>query len=58
MSALEGVCTSLQAQQVVNRWSTNPEMHYQGKKILSPNEIFNIHLQRTLGPGVLGELAH
>lgn len=58
MSALEGVCTSLQAQQVVNRWSLNSEQPYQEKNsILSPNEIFNIHLQRTLSHGILGELA-
>lgn len=34
------------------------ELHYQEtNSVLSPNEIFNIHLQRTLGCGVLGELA-
>lgn len=27
------------------------------KSVLSPNEIFNIHLQRTLSHGILGELA-
>lgn len=56
MSALEGVCTSLQAQQVVNRWSLSSEQPYQEKNtVLSPNEIFNIHLQRTLSHGILGE---
>lgn len=57
MSTLQGACTSLQAQQVVNRWSLNPELNYQEKNsFLSPNEIFNIRLQRTLGHGILGEL--
>ena len=38
MSALEGICTSLQAQQVVNRWSLNAELHYHEKNsVLSPN---------------------
>ena len=38
MSALEGVCTSLQTQQVVNRWSLNEELHYHEKNsVLSPN---------------------
>lgn len=58
MSALEDVCTSLQARQVVNRWSLNPELHdHETNSVLSPNEIFHIHLQRTLDPGVWGELA-
>lgn len=58
MSASEGVCTSLQAQQVVNRWSLDSELPYREKNsVLSPNEIFNSHLQRTLSHGVLGELA-
>lgn len=45
-------------QQVVNRWSLNPELNCQEiYSVLSPNENFNIHLQRTLGHGILGEFA-
>lgn len=33
--SIGGVCTSLQAQQVVNRWSLNPELNYQEKKFCS-----------------------
>ena len=60
MSALEGVCTSLQAQQVVNRWSLNADFFFflpRKEFFLSPNKIFNIHLQRALGHGILGVLA-
>lgn len=30
-----GVCTSLQAQQVVNRWGLNSELNYQVQKFYS-----------------------
>lgn len=58
MLALEGVCTSLQGPTSGKQMESESRAEFPRNLFCSlPNENFNIHLQRTLGHGILGELA-